>query len=294
MLPQSRAGSTVISRFLHKPAIMRRFNWFQVGNSYGAKKMALPIFDILDENPLSIRYMPGEGDTLVVSFSGVGKTRADEPPLEFVGTSSDNGKNHVLFITDESRCWLNTPGMAERIVHAIEQTVLEFNIKRVVGLGNSMGGSMALIISRMFRFDAVMAIVPQFSVDPAVVPEERRWKYFRKQIKEFRFSKVDNLRPEHTEYFIVHGGHFKEKPQVLRFEEQRGVGHYVLPERGHRMASHLKAEGELDTLIKLGLSGARGRFRKHIFALGGQFRSTFVSNLNMAEDAAKADVTEAA
>ncbi|MFK7940171.1 MAG: hypothetical protein AB8B82_12385 [Roseovarius sp.] len=248
--------------------------------------MALPIFDVLEEGALRIRYMPGSGDTLVVSFSGVGQQRDAEPELEFVGNASDGGKNHVLFVTDESRCWLNTPGMAERVVHAIEQTQLEFDIKRVVGLGNSMGGSMALIISRMFAFDAVLAIVPQFSVDPEIVPDERRWKYFRNQITEFRFPKVSDLRPEHTEYFIVHGGHFKEHPHVLRFEEQRGVGHYVLPERGHRMALQLKAEDTLDTLIRLGLAGARGRFRKHIFGLGGQFRSTFVSNLKMAEDTA--------
>lgn len=246
--------------------------------------MDLPIFDILDENPLRIRYMPGTGDTLVVSFSGVGKVRAEAPELEFVGNASDGGKNHVLFVSDESRCWLNAPGMAERIVHVIQQTVLEFDIKRVAALGNSMGGSMALIISRMFRFDAVLAIVPQFSADPEVVPDESRWKFFRNQIKEFRFSKVDKLRPEHTEYFIVHGGHFKERPHVLRFEEQRGVGHYVLPDRGHRMAAHLKAEGELDMLIRLGLAGARGRFRKNIFRLGGQFRSTFISELTMAEE----------
>jgi pimeloyl-ACP methyl ester carboxylesterase len=246
--------------------------------------MDLPIFDIVDENPLRIRYMPGTGDTLVVSFSGVGKVRAEAPGPEFVGNASDGGKNHVLFVSDESRCWLNTPGMAEQIVHVIEQTTLEFDIKRVVALGNSMGGSMALIISQMFRFDAVLAIVPQFSVDPKVVPDEQRWKYFRKQIKEFRFPKVDNLRPELTEYFIVHGGHFKEKPHVLRFEDQRGVGHYVLPDRGHRMAAHLKAEGQLDLLIRLGLAGARGRFRKHIFGLGGQFRSTYVANQKAASE----------
>lgn len=243
--------------------------------------MSNQIYDLLQDDALFIKYLPGRGDTLVVSFSGEGLDSASVPGIEFVGSSSDNGQNHVLFVSDASRCWLNTPCMAERIIDVIEKTVAEFDIKRVVALGNSMGGSMALILSRMIHFDAVLAIVPQYSVDPAVVPNERRWKPFRDQIDTFRFSKIDSLRPDRTKYFIVHAGRPKELPQVLRFQEQRGVGHYVLPHMSYRLAARLKSEGTLDPLIRYALAGARGRFRKHIFDLGGEFRANFVAKLKV-------------
>ncbi len=47
---------------------------------------------------------------------------------------------------------------------------------------------------------------------------------------------------------------------------------------GHKLAERLKENGTLAPLIRHGLAGRRGRFRRVIRALGGEFRSTYEEN----------------
>ena len=47
---------------------------------------------------------------------------------------------------------------------------------RVMTYGSSMGGYAALRFARALRADAILALSPQYSIDPAVVPWEDRWR----------------------------------------------------------------------------------------------------------------------
>ena len=98
---------------------------------------------IVHEGPLRIRRIAGRSRTLVVSCSDLGRKPKEPPPPQFFGMATQGGENHVLFISDESRSWLNAPGMAERIVATIEETAREIGAGHIVGLGNSMGATMA-------------------------------------------------------------------------------------------------------------------------------------------------------
>ncbi|WP_210880314.1 hypothetical protein [Roseovarius autotrophicus] len=72
--------------------------------------------DLCIAPPLRIHFSPGKEDTLVVCFVGVGTVRHAPPAVEMVGSATVGGRYPVMFVTDESRSWLNAPGMAERIV----------------------------------------------------------------------------------------------------------------------------------------------------------------------------------
>ena len=74
------------------------------------------------EPPLALSYLPGQGKTLVISLSGVGTKRWEQPPIEFFKMASQERQNHVLFVSDASRSWMNAPGLARQIVAAIEKT----------------------------------------------------------------------------------------------------------------------------------------------------------------------------
>ncbi len=237
-----------------------------------------PLTTIVDDGPLRIRYLPGRFETLVVSFSGVGSERAAPPVEEFFSIASDHGNNHVLFVIDESRCWLNNGDMIEKILVAIRQTVAKTGAQRVVALGNSMGGTMALIVARYFTFDAAIAIVPQYSVDPEVVPEEHRWRFFRRQIQGFRFPVVDTFRADRTRYYLLHSCIPKEQRQALRFPEVPGVGQYMIPGAGHRLATYLKRKGVLEPLIRYAIAGKPRKFRRAVQRIGGQHRQTYIQN----------------
>ncbi|MCR9108335.1 hypothetical protein [uncultured Marivita sp.] len=228
---------------------------------------AIPL--VYESGPLRIRYLKGESADLIVSFSGVGKQRSVEPPPEFPGIASADRQNHVLFVSDMSRSWLNGDGMAGQILRCIQATADHVKAARVIALGNSMGGTMALHLSRYFGFEKVIAFTPQYSVHPDDVPEEDRWHYFRKRIRTFHFPRVEALRPEATKYFIFHGDENRELAHALRFPRKPGISHFILPGADHRLASELRSSGVLGPLIENILAGKTRRFRRQIANLGG-------------------------
>lgn len=231
--------------------------------------------DLVIAPPLRIHFSPGEARTLVVCFAGVGTVRHAPPAIELAGSATADGLYPALFVTDESRSWLNAPGMAERIVAEIRQTATRLAATRIVGLGNSMGASMALHLSGMLDFDTVLALTPQYSANPAVMPEERRWSYFRKRIAQFRFDRIDALRPERTRYVIVHGDGQDELAHALRFPRLPGVAHFIVPGMDHRLSASLKARGVLRPLVRAAIEGRGPRIRRLIEGEGGMFRSAF-------------------
>lgn len=224
---------------------------------------------VYESGPLRIRYLKGQGSDLIVSFSGVGKQRSVEPPPEFPAIASADHQNHVLFVSDMSRSWLNGDGMADQILRCIQATADHVDAARVSALGNSMGGTMALHLSRYFDFEKVIAFTPQYSVRSDDVPEEDRWHYFRKRIHTFHFPKVEELRPEQTKYFIFHGDEDLELAHALRFPRRPGISHFILPGADHRLASDLHSSGVLAPLVDNILAGKTRRFRRQIADLGG-------------------------
>lgn len=224
---------------------------------------------LFEKGPLRIRYLEGDGPDLVVSFSGVGKKRNIEPPPEFPGIASAGRQNHVLFVSDKSRSWLNADGMADQILCCIRATAEHVNAERVIAIGNSMGGTMALHLSRFFDFERVIAFTPQFSVCSEEVPEEDRWFYFRKQIKTFHFPKVEALRPKATKYYIFHGDEKRELADALRFPNAPGISHYIMPETDHNVAAKLKDRGVLAPMVQNLIGGQPRKFRRQVEDLGG-------------------------
>lgn len=219
---------------------------------------------LLSQGPLRIRYLHGESRTLVVSYSGVGNTRSEEPSLEFVETASDGGKNHVLFVTDQSRSWLNGPGVSSTLQAAVTAVRTETRADRVLGLGNSMGGSMAILLADEIPFDAVLAFTPQYSILSSEVPEETRWTYFRKRIASFPYPRVDTFRTERTKYFMLHGDDDSELAHALRFPIRPGISHRIVPNCGHTLARQLKRKGVLSPIVRDFIDGRYRRMRSRL------------------------------
>lgn len=224
---------------------------------------------LYENGPLRIRYLEGNGSDLIVSFSGVGTQRNVEPPPEFLGIASADRQNHVLFVSDKSRSWLNGAGMADQILCCIKATAEHVNADRVIAIGNSMGGTMALHLSKLFDFERVIAFTPQYSVLEKEVPEEDRWFFFRKQIRSYPFPRVENLRPETTKYYIFHGDEHRELAHALRFPKAPGISHYIMPKTDHRVAAHLRERGALRPLVQNLINGKPRQFRKQLSDLGG-------------------------
>ncbi|PRY80382.1 hypothetical protein CLV80_101234 [Yoonia maritima] len=236
------------------------------------------LIDIASSYPLIVKYVEGVNDQLMVVFSGVGHSRRKPPKIEFFGAATTNNCNHVLFISDESRSWLNSPGIDAEIIGLIKLLMEEHSINNLVLLGNSMGATMALLLSPQLPTNTTIALTPQYSVHPDVVPAEARWSNFRKNITEYKYKSVELLPNTQQQTYIVHGSSRGELVHALRFPEVQGYRHFILRGYGHALAARLKQQDSLTPLIASAMAGRPRRFKNIVQQNGGMWRSRYVEN----------------
>lgn len=235
--------------------------------------------DALMRPPLRITYLPGTSSTLVISFAGAGRTDFEKPVNEFYKLAHGDGENHVLFIIDDSRSWMNGPQVARNICQCIQEVKEKAGITRVIALGNSMGGTMAIILSQLMHIDSVIALTPQVSVDPEVVPEETRWVKFRNNIETFHFRKIIELPSDRSQITIIHGDSPNELMHALKFPKDENAAHFIVPGGNHALAQTLHKSGDLKPIILYAIAGKRRRIRQWVKKVGGVSRLDYERSL---------------
>lgn len=203
----------------------------------------------LTAHPLYISYLPGTSDRLVISFSGVGEPDEDVPRLEAAKLAGWQGENHVLFISDASRSWMNGEWIMEQIDATVRKLSAEIKPSRVVAFGNSMGGTAAMIFADAYPVDAVLAIAPQFSIQPDLMPDEKRWTHYADQITNWRFPSAPNLVGNRAEVVILHGSIGREMSHASKFAQGANIHHYIYAGYAHGMAAKLKRKRQLEPII---------------------------------------------
>lgn len=214
------------------------------------------VLETLFESPsLLIRYLPGSGSRLVVAFMGVGLAIGGIQPEEFVGSASQGMSNHVAFVMDLERSWYSAPGLQPSILAALTQLIAEAQITEVVCLGNSMGGHGALLFASRLGAKSAIALVPQFSMNPALVNEER-WPQFHPSI---RIESLGDLRKEMSasvENHVFFGADSPPDMAHLRLFLKTGKCKVHLLRRcGHGLADRLKKLGLLQPMIAAIIGG---------------------------------------
>ena len=212
--------------------------------------------------PLVVDVVKGRSRTLVVSFAGVGQERDIAPPAEFFGSATQMGENHAIFISDADRSWMNTAGMADRLVNLIKVYQRQNDIDHTVLLGNSMGAFAAIVLADLIKVDAVIAFTPQFSAHPDLVPDETRWTPFRNAIKDWRFPDVGKMAQEGTAYYLFHGDAPSEVMHWEKFPMGDHISHYILQGGGHNVARLLQRRGKLRQIVHAAIHGKTRVVRK--------------------------------
>lgn len=228
---------------------------------------------IYDEAPLRMGYVQGETNELVVCFSSVGTERTVMPPFEYVGTSTAQGR-HGLFISDIGRSWMNSDQQAEIVTEQVKKIISTHGITSVTAMGLSMGGFNALIAPRLFKVDRVIAFSPQYSVHPKYVPEETRWRFWRRKIDTWQFETVEPL-PKEPQIFVFHG--FQDDAHHANaFPLQDNLDHFFFPSFDHMgLMKRLKKKGMLSRMVEHALAGRRIGVARVARRMGGNFRSQF-------------------
>lgn len=215
--------------------------------------------------------LAGHEPRLVVSFTGVGKPDARDQAEEFVKSSRQNGRNHVLFVSDTLRSWYNDPGIFEEILDVVGRYRQEHGITETVTFGNSMGGYGAVIFAGALRAKSCLAISAQYSADPAVVPEEQRWTVYRDRIDTFTRPPLENTLEPDCAYFVLHGGGKVERPHWSRFPVCPNMHHYIIGKVGHGVGKRLKAAGLINRVTECAI-GVRPVAMRRALARGLEFR----------------------
>lgn len=172
----------------------------------------------------------------------MGGLNVQQPEFFGTGRSFDN----IIFITDKTRSWGNQLDFC--FVKDVIAPLIE--TRKVYSIGNSMGGFNAIISTRYIKTDVCIAFVPQYSVNPSIVPWEMRWKEYTSDIENFRFESVSEYMNETTNYFIFTGGKGPDKRHANLFPVMENVHHYSFPSISHNVAITLKEMGALDAVVQ--------------------------------------------
>lgn len=189
--------------------------------------------------------------------------------------TSQRGKNHVICVTDVSRCWMNKPGMARKVASVIGDYILENGITRASAVGTSMGGYNALVLGKLFPFSQIVAFAPQYSVHPEIVPDETRWNWFRKDIKRWPHKAIEKLPSGGTKVYVFHGDTPDEQRHWRKFPEASNLQHLIFAGANHNFVKPLKAQGKLPKIVSAALNDQPARLNRLVRRLGGMSRAAY-------------------
>lgn len=217
---------------------------------------------VFEDDDLRITFARGsaEQDAVVLAFTGcrhgLGRIDADD----FVRTSrSARIVRDVYFVNDLSRSWYNT-------VHTAIVDILAPRLagRRVVTLGNSMGGFGALLFAGRFETcDTAVAFVPQFSVDPRIVPFEDRWPEHTGRIRHFAVPTclpAAACRGGRRAYVFFGDSSRNDARQAELLLEAAETGTHLFTIQGgtHEVAAQLKQRNVLADLLETAIDLSRG------------------------------------
>ena len=119
---------------------------------------------LIEAGPIRVLFAPGTGSDLVISFSSIGRRRAEMPPPELVGTAIGEAGRPALFVSDISRSWGNAPEFPDALQAAMAEIHKRQPVERVTAIGFSMGAFCALAAGRILDLHAIVAISAQYSI----------------------------------------------------------------------------------------------------------------------------------
>jgi len=213
--------------------------------------------ELLSEN-IQLYTASGEQKPFVcLAFGGIAKGLG-VPVFEFMRTLSTAGVSS-LFVKDPTQSWYQNPieglGKSPNEISVNLRALLDqhFPGKRVVAVGNSMGGFAAIAFGCLCNLDRVVAFSAQTFIDPELRRQHRdiRWKEEMGRIQTIHIGDLAPLvseRPididiyagEKTNLDVMHARHLDGLPRVKL---------HLLPECGHDVSAWLRAQGKLDEII---------------------------------------------
>ncbi len=211
---------------------------------------------VYEDNDLKITSAGRGTEVAIIVFAGIGLGFAAVPAEEFVSYGRGLGKARSFFVIDKNRTWYNAPGLYERVIERLQAEGIGSAAKRVL-IGNSMGGFGAILFSSVLDADAVLSLVPQFTINQTRVPEHERWGGYIDKISTVRFEDLSAAFNQQSAYHIFHGTDLRDARHAELFPMSDNIMHYLLHGRGmkHTVAQQFKRYEILGDVLDAGTYG---------------------------------------
>jgi len=185
-------------------------------------------------------YVSGNKDILVVNFSSKGLLEADKVVPEFVRTFTILGYNS-LYVLDITKSWFQDVNIQSAIKNKITDVINNTKPKKIVFMGLSMGGFGAILFSKFFKCDKVIAFVPQIDL----LYEHKIGRYKKTLPPQSRLSipTVVDYFQEETQY-MLYAGTVDDRKQLSFVKESPNIDKLYIS-NSHNVCDPWKTQGIL-------------------------------------------------
>jgi len=219
------------------------------------------------EVPLSLD-MRRPSRTLLVAFGGM-QGLIGMPPFEFFKASGEIPVKR-LFVRDLRQAWYHRgiPGHGadlDGVVAALGELLGEYDVERLVMVGNSAGGYAALLFGSLLGADVVLAFAPQTVIDLQTLAgmDDHRWDEQLQELADSgdldeRFSDLQAALPAarrgRTRYELYYDETFDiDRRHAERIAAVEGVELHGIDGGRHGVAREMRETGELDRVLQRAL-----------------------------------------
>ncbi len=177
----------------------------------------------------------------ILSFCGIGLALGGTQINEF--SKSFEGQASLVFLKDLKRSWWNNNHFEALLEDAVMRLRSD-GCRRIFAIGNSMGGSGALLASHVRTdIERVYAFVPQ--ADPY---NDKRWNQFTDKIEHIRWCNFAKLK-YNSDVHIFIGGASPDANQIELFQDA-GKSVHIVEGAGHNAARVLKKRKEYKAILE--------------------------------------------
>lgn len=206
-----------------------------------------------------ISYDRRGADTTAFCFTGTGSSLGgidtEDIQREEFRKSLSHARCNCVHIIDKKRSWYAAPAIRDHLRRFLLEEHAAWNAARTVSIGNSMGGTGALVFCELLKADVTLSFVPQSSVSPIRADFENRYdKYVRTMPKGGLFTDVVGVRTCGS-VFVFFGS--DDDIDLLHAERMMRAGYrlIIVQNCGHDAAAYLKRNGHLGAILDMALTG---------------------------------------
>lgn len=208
-----------------------------------------------DDDKLRVFYNPGEGKNTLVCFSGIdldtfgfnnyNPTAVDKPDFVKIteGLVGDR-----FWVIDKLRSWGSL--IDWDFVHNLISPYLHG--KRVIALGNCMGGTNAIKFAYHTDVDVVIAFSPQWSVHPDIITQDifdRRTIALRARVVASGWRSLEGMFRPMTTHIHFWAPSEIDVPHMIAYPTLPNIKKIFFPTLTHNIARFLKSNNVLYDIL---------------------------------------------